>query len=170
MSQASPRSRIAPVLTVCLVLAGCADTARVTSIQKAPIATTPRTVALDQSKALSFGVAPTAVTAAAMRAGFAIGTASPRYQLALTAAVGPSRAGSYVPPGDAGVPPIWIAHPDKSLRARLTGGQILRVTAVLIEASSNREVWRGTGLLRTSDPKADAPELVDKILAKLPRS
>ena len=170
MSQASPRSLIAPVLTIALALTGCADKAHLTAVQKAPIARTPRTIALDQSKTPPFGIAPAAVSAAVKRAGFAIGVPNARYQLALTAAAGPARAGSYVLPGDGGGSPIWVARPDNSLRARLTGGQILRVTAVLVDASSNSEVWRGTGLLRTADPGRDAPELVDKLLAKLPRN
>lgn len=169
MNQASPRSLIAPVLTIALSLAGCADKVHLTAVQKAT-ATAPRTIALDQSNTLSFGITPTAITAAVTRAGFAVASPNARYQLALTAAAGPARAGSYALPGDGRGSPIWVAHPDKSLRARLTGGQILRVTAVLIDASSNSEVWRGTGLLRTADPGRDAPELVDKLLAKLPRN
>jgi len=170
MNQASPRSLIAPVLTIALALAGCADKMHLTAVQKAPIAATPRTIALDQRQTPPFGITATAITAAVTRAGFTIGSPTARYQLALTAAAGPARAGSYVLPGDGSGSPIWVGRPDKSLRARLTGGEILRVTAVLIDASSNSEVWRGTGLLRTADPARDAPELVDKLLARLPRN
>jgi hypothetical protein len=40
---------------------------------------------------------------------------------------------------------------------------------VLIDMQDNREVWRGTGTLRTADPKAAARELMAEVLAQLPR-
>ena len=77
--------------------------------------------------------------------------------------------GSYMPAPDTKAPPIWIARPDRSLRARFARGRVLRVTAVLVDTSISREVWRGTGTLRTADPEGAAPDLVGQVLAKLPR-
>jgi len=62
----------------------------------------------------------------------------------------------------------WVARPDRNWRARFVGGRVLRVTAVLTDSEDNREVWRGTGTLRTSDPEGAAPQLVREVLAKLP--
>jgi hypothetical protein len=45
---------------------------------------------------------------------------------------------------------------------------VLRVTAVLIDGEDNREVWRGTGTLRTRDPRGAAAQLASEVLARLP--
>jgi hypothetical protein len=154
-------------LAACCVLAGCASAPHITAVQQAPIAAPPRSIAFEQD-ALPFGITPAAVAGAAARAGFVLNDAKPQYRLALTAAAGSSRAGSYVPPASGDGRTDWLQRPDRSLRARFAGGRVLRVTAVLVDTSSDREVWRGTGLQRTADPKATAPELVDQVLAKLP--
>jgi hypothetical protein len=127
----------------------------------------PRTLALalDQQEKLPFGLSSDRVAAAAVQAGFTMQDDNPRYRLALTAAAGSSDAGSYLP----GERPSWVARPDRSWRTHFVKGRVLRVTAVLIEAGANREVWRGTGTLRTADPKAAAPALVEEVLAKLPK-
>jgi hypothetical protein len=167
MRRGSSRRRIGSGLAACFALAGCASAPHVTAIQQAPIAAPPRSIAFEQD-ALPFGITSAAVAGAAARAGFVLSDAGPQYRLALTAAAGSSRAGSYVPPASGDGRADWLQRPDRSLRARFAGGHVLRVTAVLVDTSSNREVWRGTGLQRTADPKAAAPELVDQVLAKLP--
>ena len=159
-------------LAACFGLGACASTSHITTYQEATLASPPRVLALalDQGEALPFGIARDLVAEAAARAGFVIcGEASARYRLLLTAAAGYSDMGSYLPPLETKAQPIWIARPDRSLRARFARGRVLRVTAVLIDTSMNREVWRGTGTLRTADPKGAAPELVSQVLAKLPR-
>jgi len=130
----------------------------------------PRTLALalDPGEKLPLGITQDMIDAAAAKAGFVFGAEAPRYRLALTAALGASSAGSYLPPDSPASAPGWVARPDRNWRARFAGGQVLRVTAVLIDGEGNREIWRGTGLLRTRDPGA-APELAREVLAKLPR-
>jgi hypothetical protein len=159
-------------LAACFGLGACANTSHITTYQEATIASPPRRLllALDQGEALPFGISRDAIAERAARAGFVIsGEASARYSLSLTAAAGYSDMGSYVPAPDTKAPPIWIARPGRSLRARFARGLVLRVTAVLVDTSMSREVWRGTGTLRTADPKGAAPELVGQVLAKLPR-
>ena len=167
LSRGSSRLRIGLVLATCLALAACASAPHVTAIQQAPIAAPPRSIAFEQD-ALPFGITPAAVAGAAARAGFVLHDTHPQYRLALAAAAGSSGAGSYVPPASGDGRADWLQRPDHSLRARFAGGRVLRVTAVLVDTSSNREVWRGVGLQRTADPKATASELVDAVLAKLP--
>jgi hypothetical protein len=163
-----------PILAfaACLNLAACASTSHVTAFQEAPIPSAPRTLALalDQDETLPFGLSSETVAASAARAGFTMQRDNPRYRLVLTAAAGSSDAGSYLPAAEASARPNWVARPDRSWRARFEKGRVLRVTAVLVDASTNREVWRGTGTLRTSDPRAAARELTDEVLAKLPRA
>jgi hypothetical protein len=118
---------------------------------------------------LPFSIALGAVADAAKKAGFTITAENPRYRLILTAAAETADAGSYIPPTEARASRFWVARPDHSLRARFAGNHILRVTAVLIDTPANREVWRGTGTLRTSHPEASAPALSSEILARLPR-
>ncbi|HMI20064.1 MAG TPA: DUF4136 domain-containing protein [Sphingomonas sp.] len=162
--------KLRPILTfaACLALTACASTSHVTAFQEAPIPPAPRTLALslDQGEKLPFGLSFDSVAAAAAHAGFTMQDDNPRYRLALTAAAGSSDAGSYLP----GERPSWVARPDRSWRTRFAKGRVLRVTAVLVDAGANREVWRGTGTLRTADPRAAAPELVQQVLAKLPKS
>jgi hypothetical protein len=160
--------KLGPILAG-LGLASCASTSHVTAFQEAPIAPSPRTfsLALDQGEKLPFGMSPDAVATAARRAGFTMQADTSRYRLALTAAVASSKAGSYLP-GEETPRPSWLARPDRSWRAHFTKGRTLRVTAVLVETGGNREVWRGTGTLRTADPKAAAPTLVEEVLARLP--
>lgn len=154
----------------CVTLAGCASTSHVTAFQEHSIDAPPRslTLALDRDEKLPFGIAPDLVAEAAAKAGFTLGGETPRYRLALTAAANASGAGSYLPREDSTARSSWIARPDRNWRARFTGGHVLRITAVLIDNAANREVWRGTGTLRTSDPRAAAPELAGEVLAKLP--
>jgi len=166
------RTKLRPILALnaCLSLAACASTSHVTAYQEAPISAAPRTLALalDKGEKLPFGIAPDLVAAAATKAGYILGDDAPRYRLALTAALGASKAGSYLPADSKAAPPNWVVRPDRNWRARFAGGHVLRVTAVLIDGVGNREVWRGTGTLRTSDP-GQAPELAREVLAKLPQ-
>jgi hypothetical protein len=159
---------LAPVAGAALT--GCASTSHVTAYQEHAIVPAPLslTLALDQGETLPFGIAPDTVAAAAAKAGFVLGEEAPRYRLALSAAAGGSDAGSYLPGAEAKAHPSWVARPDRNWRVRFAGGRVLRITAVLIDSDGNREVWRGTGTLRTSDPGAAAPELAREVLAKLP--
>ena len=166
----APKRLPIQALVACLSLTACASTSHVTAFQEAPIAPAPRTLALalDPGENLPLGITRDVVDAAAGKAGFVLGGDASRYRLALTAALGASDAGSYLPPGNSASAPNWVARPDRNWRARFAGGRVLRVTAVLIDGEGNREIWRGTGLLRTSDP-GEAPELAREVLAKLPR-
>jgi len=166
-----PKLRPILALNACLGLAACASAPHVTAFQEAPIPTAPRTLslALDQGEKLPFGIAPDMVAAAAARAGFVLSGETPRYRLALSGALGASKVGSYLPAGDGTARPNWVARPDHNWRAIFAGGRMLRITAVLIDGIGNREIWRGTGTLRTSDP-GQAPELARDVLAKLPHS
>ena len=166
-----PRFRVVSILGACLLLAACASTSHVTAFQEATLAPIPRvfTLALQDGERLPFGLTPDAVAAAAADAGYALTGDHPRYRLELTAASGASDSASYLPGAQDNASPNWVARSDRSWRARLAGGRILRVSAVLIDTQDNREVWRGTGTLRTADPKAAAPQLVAEVLAKLPR-
>jgi hypothetical protein len=159
-----------PLFTACLGLTACASTSHVTAFQEAPIPAAPRTfaLALGQGERLPLGIAPEMVAAAAAKAGFVLSDQAPRYRLALTAAFGAAEAGSYLPTDSGAGKPSWVARPDRNWRARFAGGHVLRVTAVLIDGIGNREIWRGTGTLRASDP-AQASELAREILNKLPR-
>jgi len=155
----------------CIVLVGCASTSHVTAFQERAIVPAPRSLALalDQSERLPFGIAPDLVADAVAKAGFTLSGSQPRYRLALTAAAGRSESGSYSSSDEAKSRPSWVARPDRNWRARFAGGGVLRVTAVLIDSEDNREAWRGTGTLRTSDPGGTAPQLVREVLARLPR-
>jgi len=154
----------------CAALTGCASTSHVTAFQEHRIAPPPRSVALalDQGERLPFGIAPELIADAAAKAGFVLGGDRPRYRLALSAATAGAESGSYLPANDTTPRPSWVARPDRTWRARFAGGRVLRVTAVVIDGDGNREVWRGTGTLRTSDPDGAAPQLVREVLAKLP--
>jgi hypothetical protein len=167
MMRTTPKFRPILAFAACLGLAACASTSHVTAFQEAAIPPAPRTLALalDQGEKLPFGLSADRVTAAATQAGFTMQDDRPGYRLALTAAAGSSDAGSYFP----GERPSWVARPDRSWRAHFVKGRVLRVTAVLVDAGANREVWRGTGTLRTADPRAAAPALVEEVLAKLPK-
>ena len=167
----APKLRPILAFAACLALTACASTSHVSAFQEAPIPPAPRTLALalDQDEQLPFGLSSDAVAAAAARAGFTMQGDGPRYRLALTAAAGSSDAGSYLPGAEVGARPNWVARPDRSWRTRFARGRVLRVTAVLIDTSTNREVWRGTGTLRTAEPKTAAVELVAEVLAKLPK-
>lgn len=158
------------LLLACCALAGCASTSHVTAFQERPIAPAPRSLALalDRGESLPLGVAPDLIAGTAAKAGFGLSTSKPRYWLALSAATGATKSGSYLPSDDAEPHLNWVARPDRNWRARLVGGRVLRVTAVLTDSEDNREVWRGTGTLRTSDPEGAAPQLVREVLAKLP--
>jgi len=125
-------------------------------------------LALDEGETLPLGITPELVGNEVEKAGFVLGGGAPRYRLALTAAAGALKTGSYLPAEESRTKQNWIARPNRSLRARLAGGQMLRITAVLIEGESNKEVWRGTGTLRTRDPRSAAPGLARDVLAKLP--
>jgi len=157
------------MLAACCGLAACASRPHVTAFQKAPIPSAPRTVALalDQGEKLPLGISPDLIAAAVDKAGFAFGGNAPRYRLVLAATLGSSGTGSYIPADRAATEPIWVMRPDRSLRARLSRGNVLRVTALLIDGHDNRELWRGTGTLRTSDP-GRAPALAREVLAQLP--
>jgi hypothetical protein len=159
---------IAPV--ACAMVSACASTSHVMAFQEYQMLPAPRslTIALDQGESLPFGITPDTVAAAAARAGFVLSEDAPRYRLALSAAAGTSDAGSYLPGAEAKANPSWVARPDRNWRARFAGGRVLRITAVLIDSDGNREVWRGTGTLRTSNPATAAPELAREVLAKLP--
>jgi len=172
IARPNPCLRLFLAAAACAVLAACASTAHVTAFQEHPIAAPPRSLALalDRGEKLPFGIAPELVADATAKAGFILGGDAPRYRLALSAAAGASDAGSYLPTDEAKARPNWVARPDRSWRARFAGGRVLRITAVLIDSDDNREVWRGTGTLRTSDPSGAAPELTREVLAKLPRS
>ena len=154
----------------CVALAACASAPHITAFQEHQIVAPPRgmALALDQDEKLPFGIAPDLVADAATKAGFILGGDAPRYRLALTAAAGASDAGSYLPADETKARANWVARSDHSWRARFAGGRVLRITAVLIDSDGNREVWRGTGTLRTSDPRGAAPELTREVLAKLP--
>jgi hypothetical protein len=119
------------------------------------------------AEVLPFAIRRERVESALARAGFESG-APARYRLLLSAAAGSSRTGSFVPGTDK-IPDQWIGRPDHSLAGRIFPGNMLRVTAILVDSTTNHEVWRGTGTLRTADPAATAPQLVDQVLAKLPR-
>jgi hypothetical protein len=163
----TPKLRPILAFAACFTLTACASTSHVTAFQEALIPSAPRTLtlALDSGEKLPFGLSSDAVAAAAARAGFTMQRDDPHYRLALTAAAGSSDAGSYLP----GERPSWVQRPDRSWRAHFVKGRVLRVTAVLIEADANREVWRGTGTLRTAHPETAAPALVEEVLAKLPK-
>jgi len=154
----------------CAALAGCASTTHVTAFQERRIAPAPRSLslALDQGETLPFGIPQGLVADAAAKAGFTLGDSQSRYRLVLTLATGATDSGSYLPLNGGGPRPNWIARPDRSWRARFAGGRVLRVTAVLIDSEDNREVWRGTGTLRTRDPTGAAPQLAHEVLARLP--
>jgi hypothetical protein len=172
MRQTAPlQIRVASILGACLLLAACASTSHVTAFQEAPLAPTPRvlTLALQDGESLPFGITADAVAAAAAGAGYVLGGDHPRYRLALTAASGASDSASYLPGAQDKASHNWVARSDRSWRARFAGGRVLRVSAVLIDMQDNREVWRGTGTLRTADPKAAARELMAEVLAQLPR-
>jgi len=125
-------------------------------------------LALDEGETLPLGITPELVGNEVEKAGFVLGGGAPRYRLTLTAAAGALKTGSYLPTEESRTKRNWIARPNRSLRARLAGGQMLRITAVLIDGESNKEVWRGTGTLRTHDPRSAASGLARDVLAKLP--
>lgn len=166
-----PKLRPILAFAACLALVACASTSHVTAFQEAPIPPAPRTLALalDRGEKLPFGLSSDAVAAATAHAGFTTREDAPRYRLALTAAAGSSDTGSYLPDAEDRAHPRWVARPDRSWRTRFAKGRVLRVTAVLVDGDANREVWRGTGTLRTADPRGAAPELVEEVLAKLPK-
>lgn len=159
------------VSLACGMLASCASTSHVTAFQERQIAAAPRSLglALDRGESLPFGIAPNTIATAAAKAGFMMEASAPRYRLAITAAAGAADAGSYLPATGSGTQ-SWVARPDRHWRARFAGGRVLRVTAILIDSDDNREVWRGTGTLRTSDPQQAAAQLANEVLAKLPKS
>jgi len=161
----------AAALLMCLLLAACASDSHVVAFQEAPIAAPRRvvTLALQGGETLPFGISSERIAVAVGRAGFVLRDDRPGYRLALTAASGRSEAGDYLPETQGNAPRAWVARPDRHWRTRFAGGHILRVSAVLIDMADNREVWRGTATLPTRDPKTAAPELVDELLAKLPR-
>lgn len=167
-----PTSKLGPILAfaACYSLAACASRPHVIAVQKAQIPPAPRTLMLvvDQGERLPFGIAPEIVADAAGKAGFVTASDASRYRLILTAAFSAPNTGSYTPPDGAARRPIWVTRPDRSLRARFAGGQVLRVTAVLVDGQDNRETWRGTGTLLTRNPQR-ASELVRHVLARLPR-
>lgn len=169
-ARSNPGFRLALPPLACAALAGCASTSHVTAFQEYRIAPPPRSLALalDQGERLPFGIAPELIADAAAKAGFVLGGGQPRYRLALSAAAGASDSGSYLSGNDTTPHPSWVARPDRSWRARFAGGHVLRITAVVIDGDGNREVWRGTGTLRTSNPEGAAPQLVREVLAKLP--
>lgn len=156
-------------ITLCAGLAGCASTPHIATLQSAAIVPAPPTASLsiDMAEVLPFAIRRERVESALARAGFESG-APARYRLLLSAAAGSSRTGSFVPGTDK-IPDQWIGRPDHSLAGRIFPGNMLRVTAILVDSTTNHEVWRGTGTLRTADPAATAPQLVDQVLAKLPR-
>lgn len=166
-----PHFRLMSAALGCMALAGCASTSHVTAFQEHPIDAAPHslTLALDQNEKLPFGITPDLVAEASAKAGFALGGEAPRYRITLTAAQGVSDAGSYLPGDDTKARSNWVARPDRNWRARVAGGHVLRITAILTDNAANREVWRGTGTLRTGDPRGAAPELAREVLAKLPR-
>jgi hypothetical protein len=156
----------------CVALGACTATPRIHTVQTAAIGTAPRaaTFTLDEEESLPFGISRARVEAGLARAGFpARGNDAP-YRLLLSASAGSSRSGSFVPDGAERSSRVWVGRPDRSLAGRIFPGHMLRVTAVLLDRASNREVWRGSGSLRTADPAGDAQHLVDAVLAKLPRS
>ena len=169
-ARSNPCLRLSLAAAACAALAACASTSHVTAFQEHQIMGAPRSMALalDRGEKLPFGIAPDLVADAAAKAGFILGGDAPRYRLALTAAAGASDAGSYLPADETTARANWVARSDHSWRARFAGGRVLRITAVLIDSDGNREVWRGTGTLRTSDPRGAAPELTREVLAKLP--
>jgi len=161
----------AAALSACILLTGCASDSHVSAFQEAPIAASPRalTLALQDGERLPFGIGADRIAAAAARAGFELREDRPSYRLTVTAAEGASDAGTYLPATRADSSHSWVARPHRDWRTRFAGGRVLRVSAVLIDMADNREVWRGTATRATADPSAAAPELVDELLAKLPR-
>lgn len=159
------------MLVACLLVGACASNSHVTAFQEAPIASGAHavTLALQDGENLPFGVTPERIAQTVGRAGYEVRDDHALYRLALTAASGAADSGSYLPGAQDSLSHRWVGRPDRSWRARFAGGRILRVSAVLIDMQDNREVWRGTATLRTADPKAAAPELLDEVLAKLPR-
>lgn len=164
------RSCTIPFMTLLgICLSGCASAPHVAAFQEAPMSG-PRTLALaiEKDEILPFGIRRDDVARAAAQAGFVEATdAPPRYRLYLTAAAGTSAGGSFLP--NAKRPPDWVARADTSWRARAAGGATMRVTAVLVEVAANREIWRGAGTARTRDTATAARDLVEQLLAKLPR-
>jgi len=169
---ACPNHRVRLLLAAFMfaALAGCANAPRITVLLERPILAPPRAMALalDEGETLPLGITPELVGNEVEKAGFVLGGGAPRYRLTLTAAAGALKTGSYLPTEESKTKRNWIARPNRSLRARLAGGQMLRITAVLIDGESNKEVWRGTGTLRTHDPRSAASGLARDVLAKLP--
>lgn len=174
----NPLSRFAPFalcagLAACLGLAGCASAPHISAYQEAMLAPAPRTLALaiEPDEALPFGIARSDLIRGAEQAGFVIGSdAPPRYRLYLTAAAGSAGAGTYLPAAETRTPPELVARSDHSLRGRVGGGGVMRITAVLVDTVVNREVWRGTGTMRSRALATAAHDLVGQLLAKLPRA
>jgi hypothetical protein len=156
---------------LCVALAGCASTPHIAAVQGLAIAPPPHTanLTLDADETLPFGISRERVEAALSQAGFVAQGSNAQYRLLLGVGTGSSRTGSYVPGSTDKVADAWVGHPDRSLRGRLFPGHMLRVVAVLVDGATNREVWRGTGTLRTSHPRDDAPALAQEVLARLPR-
>jgi len=169
LTQAPSWLRVATLLAACMVLNACADTPHIKVVQTAPINSRASGVVIDATGAVGIHVDKQAIAAAVTRAGFAPRDEGARYRLVVAAAIGSPRIGSFVPSDAPGTSPDWIAVPDHRLRARWIRGAVLRITVVLMDVASNREVWRGTGSIKTKEPDAMAPRLLDQILAGLPR-
>lgn len=154
----------------CVALTACASAPHIVAVQSAAIAPTNRgtSITIDAKEMLPFTISRERVEAAMVRAGFGQ-EGNIRYRLLLSAGSGSSRTGSFIP-GAGKIPDIWVGRPDRSLAGRIFPGHMLRVSAVLVDSATNREVWRGSGTLRTADPASAAPQLLDRILARLPRS
>jgi hypothetical protein len=154
----------------CVVLGACAATPRIQTVQRAPIGAVPHaaTFTPDEGESLPFGISRARVEARLTRAGFAAQGSDAPYRLLLSVSAGSSRSGSFVPDGIEKSSRIWVGRPDRSLAGRIFPGDMMRVTAVLLDRATNREVWRSSGTLRTADPVGAAPRLIDAVLAQLP--
>jgi len=168
-AQTASRFRVLSI-TSCVLLGACTATPHIRAVQSAAIGPAPHTatVTLDEGDKLPFGINRARVEASLARAGFAAQGDNAPYRLLLSASTGSSRTGSFVPDGTSKHSRIWVAPPDRSLIGRIFPGHMLRVTAVLLDCATNREVWRGSGSVRTADPAGAAPHLVDAVLGKLP--
>jgi hypothetical protein len=159
-------------LAACLGLAGCASAPQVRAMQEA-VLEQPRTIdlAVEPGQTLPFGLAAGEVAHFAEQAGFAVATDEPaRYRLTIAAAAGSRAAASYLPPAEAKGRPDWVARPRHGWRESVERGDVMRVTIVLIDNATNREVWRGVASAHGTDQSATARQLAAELLAKLPRT
>ncbi|MET0252194.1 MAG: hypothetical protein ABW203_08460 [Novosphingobium sp.] len=126
-------------------------------------------VATPADEAIGFGLTRSTIEAAFVDAGFRLvgeDQVAP-LRLYLTVSQSKARTGSSVRREQRRE---WIEPPRRDLRSRLFGGRALRLTVLVVETASGKEILRTVGVRHagTRDDAA-APALLAKLLKRRPR-